>query len=50
MPVLAFLFLERAEVVLGVKAVVARPGAEPVQMTVGPAERLLDDVVDLGQI
>jgi hypothetical protein len=47
---LAFVHLERAEVVLGVVAVIVRAGAEPVQVAVGPAERGLDDVVDLVEI
>ena len=47
---LAFAHLEGAEVVLGVAAVIIRAGAEPVQVAVGPAERSLDDVVNLVEI
>jgi hypothetical protein len=47
---LAFAHFKGAEVVLGVTAVIIRDGAEPVQMAVGPAERSLDDVVNLVEI
>ena len=44
---LAFVYLERAQVDFGLRAVKVRAGAELVQVTVGPAERLLDDPVHL---
>ena len=47
---LAFAHLERAEVELGVAAVIIRAEAEPVQVAVRPAERSLDDGVNLVEI
>jgi hypothetical protein len=44
---LALLHLIRAQVVLGLGTVIPRTGAELVQVTVGPAERDLEDLVDL---
>ncbi len=44
---LALLHLIRAQVVLGLGTVMPRTGAELVQVTVGPAERDLEDLVDL---
>jgi hypothetical protein len=46
-PRLAFVYLEGAQVMLGLGTVMSGPGAELVQVTVGPAERHLDNVVDL---
>ena len=39
--------LERAQVKLGLRTVRARAGTELVQVTIGPAERLLDNLVQL---
>jgi len=44
---LAVFHLKRAQVVLGLGAVMPRTGAELMQVTVGPAERHLDDLMDL---
>jgi hypothetical protein len=44
---LALLHLIRAQVVLSLGTVIPRTGAELVQVTVGPAERDLEDLVDL---
>lgn len=44
---LALLHLERTQIVLRVVAVVLWPTTEPMQMTVGPAERSLDNVVEI---
>ena len=44
---LALLHVERAQVVLRVVAVVLRPTTEPMQMTVGPTERGLDNAVEI---
>lgn len=43
-------FVERAQVALGFLAVELRPGNEPVQMRIGPAERDLQYVVQFGQV
>src|SRR6266567_3027019 len=46
-PGLAFFYLKGAQVMLSLGAVTRRPGAELVQVPVGPAEDYLDDLVDL---
>lgn len=46
-PGLAFFYLKGAQVMLSLRAVTRRPGAELVQVPVGPAEGCLDDLVDL---
>jgi hypothetical protein len=48
-PVVVFFHLEGAQVVLGLRTVMRWPGTELVQVTVGPAESYLDDLVDLVQ-
>jgi len=46
-PRLPVFHLEGAQVVLGFGSVMARAGAELVEVGVGPAERYLDNLVDL---